>query len=224
MSTANLLDIATQTYDIGRAAIFRADYWNGGSDLLAQLTHLGNTEGEVNPTGNEEFSMLTIPENLGPAALKVYVTGAFPGFETGMFVNPTLLPILSPTGSGSIGNTRQRRVKEHTLWIVPEQLFIKPDSNGIEQEVTLDLTAGVWTKDGEPFTAEDTRLFGLSSFVWRAYFERAMPVYRHEDGGKSLQQVSVKMLQDLDKPNGHQILTVGADLATSGIDLEGASS
>lgn len=224
MGQASLINVASQTYDIGRAAIYAGDYWDGTGDLLTTLTHIGNTEGEVNIEANEEYSMLTIPENMGPAALKKYVTGAAPSATLGVFVNPASLGLFSPTGQGSLGNMRQRRVKERTLWIVPEQLFIKPDGSGVEQEVELDLTGGVWTKDGDAFTAEDTRLFNLSIFGWKAHFERALPIYRHEDGGKSLREITIHFLQDLTKPDGHQILTVGAELAASGIDLEGDNS
>ncbi len=224
MSDISLTNIASQTYDIGRAAIFAADYWDGSGDLIASLTHIGNTEGEASIEPNEEYSALTIPENLGPAALKKYVTGAAPSFTVGVFVSPAGLALFSPTGSGSLGNMRQRRVKERTIWIVPEQLFIAPDGNGIEQEVELTLSGGVWTKDGNAFSAEDTRLFNLSVFGWKTHFERALPVYRHEDGGKSLREITVHFLQDLDKPDGHQLLTVGADLAASGINLEGGSN
>jgi len=224
MGQVELINIGTQSYDIGRAALFYGPQWDGSGDLLTTLQHLGNTEGEFNFEPNEEFSALTIPENMGPAVLKKYVTGAAPTAEIGVFVNPTSLPVFSPTGAGSLGNMRQRRVKRYTLWVVPEQLFLKADSNGVEQEVEIALSGGVWTKDGQPFTPEDTRLFQLSLFGWDVHFERAAPIYRHEDGGKSLRTITIHFLQDLTKPDGHQIATVGAELAASEIDLEGVGT
>lgn len=224
MTDVSLLNLQDQAYDIGRAAVLRAPYWDGESELLASLTHMGNTEGEVAPEANSEFSTLTLPENLGPAPLKKYLTGEAPTFELNLFVNPALLAILSPTGSASGGNTRQRRVIEHTLWIVPEQLFLKKNLDGTESEVDIGYAGGVWTKDGQPFTAEDTRLFNLGTFWWRVHFERALPVYRHEDGGKSLRSVMVHSMPDLTKPDGHQLWTMGSALAASGIDIEGATS
>lgn len=225
-----LINIASQAYDIGRAAIFRAPYWDGTTNLFDDLLdtrfqHLGNTEGEIAFAPNAEYSSLMIPENLGPGVLKKYLTGFAPTAEFGMFPSPTLSPILSPTGAASGGNTRQRRVKLHTLWIAPEQLFIKPNAvTNIEEEVEVTVAAGVWSKDGEAFTAEDQRLFDMSIFIWMADFTQMMPTYRHEDGGKSLTTVTLSALQDLTKAEGHQIWTMGSELVASGIDLEAAGS
>jgi len=224
MPDVSLINIEAQTYDIGRAAIFACNYWNGEGNLFASLQHIGNTEGEASIEPNEEYSALTLPENLGPAALKKYVTGAAPSFSVGVFVNPNSLSLFTPTGAGSMGNMRQRRVKERTIWIVPEQLFIAPDGNGVEQEVDISYDGAAFQKNGQGFSEEDNRLFGLSVFGWKVHFERAMPVYRHEDGGKSLREITVHFMQDLTKPDGHQILTVGAELEGSGVSLGGASS
>jgi hypothetical protein len=95
---------------------------------------------------------------------------------------------------------------------------------GVQEEVPVTLTGGVWEKDGAAFTTEDQRLFDLSVFFWKVHFERAMPVYRHEDGGKALRQVTVHAMPDLTKPDGHLIWTMGSDLAGSAIDLEGTYS
>lgn len=225
MGQVNLSNLQAQAYDIGRAAVFRAEYWDGTTDLMAEVAHLGNTEGEITPESGAEFSSLMLPENLGPAPLKVYLTGEAPTFEFGLFMNPALAAIASPTGTRSGGTTRQRLVSEHTLWIAPEQLFLKrnPTTN-IEEEVEIALAGGVFTKDGDPFTAEDQRLFDLSLFVWRGYFERALPTYRHEDGGKALRSIIFHAMPDLSKPEGFNLWMMGADLADSGIDLEGSTS
>lgn len=221
MTTFDLQAVIDGIYDIGRPVIFRSAYWDGSTPFAP--THLGNTEGEVPVEPNSAFSMLTLPENTGPAPIKAYHDGDAPTITFGAFMNPTQLATLSPTGSASAGASSQQPVAEHTLWIAPEQLFRKKDTDNIYKPVQLELSGGVWTKDGAPFTAEDTRLFNLGVFLWRGWFERATPVYRHADGGKSLRNIVFHVMQDFTKPEGHMLYTLGAALATAGIDLVGGS-
>lgn len=231
MSDVTLLPIFSQAYDVGRAALLLANpgtptpsddtigYWDGSAPIV--LDHAGNTEGELVPASNAEFSTLTLPENTGPAPIKKYLTGEAPTFSFGVFASLRSLRIFSPTGSASGGQSRQRRVKEHTLWLAPEQLFLKHNTDGTEEEVAVDPIA--LTKDGGAFSAEDQRLFDMSTFFWKVHFERATVPYRHGDGGKALAQVTCHVLADFEKPDGHELWTLGGDLATSGIDLNGGS-
>lgn len=217
--------ILDQLYAIGRGAVIRSPYWDGSNNFFNIASHIGNTEGAMNLEPNEEYSQLKLPENTGPGILEEYETGAAPTFELGIFPSPDTLAIFSSTGSPSGGNRRQRKTKKHTLWIVPEQLFIKSNpTTGVDEEVEVTLSGGNWTKDGQPFTADDQALFDMSIFLWKARFGRSMPVYRHEDAGKSLRTVAVQVLVDTGKPDGHMLWTMGSDLADSDIDLEGSYS
>ena len=231
MANFDLLAIFAQKYDVGRAALFLAGsgtypnevpaYWDGTTELT--LIHLGNTEGEIAPATNNEFSSLTLPENTGPAQIKTYLTGANPSFTSNVFADPRILNLLSPMGTASGGNSRQVLVRSHTLWLVPEQLFIVQAEGVADQAVTVTHTAGVWTKDGLPFTTEEQRLFNVSTFFWKCYFEMLMIPYRHENGGKSNMELTCHVMMDTEKPEGHQLWTIGGDLEDSGIDLSGGS-
>ena len=232
MANFDLLPIFAQKYDVGRAALFLAGtgtypnevpaYWDGANELT--LIHLGNTEGEIAPASNNEFSSLTLPENTGPAQIKTYLTGSNPSFTSNVFADPRILQLLSPMGTASGGNSRQVLVRTHTLWVVPEQLFITQAEGSADAPVSVTHTGGVWTKDGNPFTAEDERLFNMSTFFWKVYFEVLMIPYRHENGGKANMELTAHVMMDTEKPEGNQLWTIGADLATSGIDLGGESS
>jgi len=230
MADTTLIGIFQQLYDVGRAALFLQGtgaypsetfaYWDGADPI--SLLHAGNTEGEIVPAANAEYSTLTLPENTGPAPIKKYLTGEAPTFEFGVFADLRTLRIFSPTGASTGGQMRQRRVKEHTIWVAPEQLFLKKNTDGTETEVEVDPIAG--TKDGSPFEAADQALFDLSTFFWKVHFERAMTPYRHADGGKSLMQVTCHVLADFTKPDGNQLWTLGGDLDAAGISLGGESS
>lgn len=232
MADFSLLPIFSQSYDVGRAAILLAGsgtppsdtpaYWDGGNAI--QLIHLGNTEGEIVPEANSEYQSLTLPENTGPAPIKAYLAGSAPSFQFNGFADPRLLRILSPTGIATGGNSRQVKVLEHTIWVVPEQLFLKQVAGQPDEAVDVSYAGGVWTKDALPFTTEDARLFDLGTFFWRVYFEVTMTPYRHENAGKSNMQATCRVMMDVTKPEGHQLWTTGAKLATSGIDLGGESS
>src|SRR5688500_13364321 len=226
-----LIDPAGQTYDIGRGAVFFnedvtdpdnpiPEYWDGTGPTSFQ--HIGNTEGEMNLTPNDEYSILTLPENTGPGEHEAYISGAGPTFNLGVFVNPIQLRRFSPAGGASAGTRYPRRTRKNTLWVAPLQLFLAEDpATGIQDEVDVAYSGGVWTKDGQPFTAEDQRLFDMSVFLWRVRTGRLTPIYRYEDGGKALQQIPVTVMHDFTKPDGHQLYTWGFDLETSGIDLDG---
>lgn len=203
----------SQKYDIGRCVVFYADpYWTGTTNLFASggpLTHLGTTEGEVAIAPNPAYSNLTI-EPTGPAILKRYITGTAPTFTLGLFPDLDKMAAVSPTGIVSMGFERQRLAKALTLWIAPEELFLKPDAAGNPLPVSVVLTAGVWLKDGIALTTEEERLLNLSSLCWKCDLSPWTITYRHEDGGKSLASVDVTVQHDFDKPEGcQQILALG---------------
>jgi hypothetical protein len=232
MPDITLLPIFAQDYDVGRMVLLLANpgtppddypqYWDGTAPI--KFEHGGNTEGKVAPAANTEFSDLTLPENTGPAIIKRYVTGHKPTFTFDTFADPRRLRIFTPTGSASGGQERQRLAKAHTVWLAPEQLFIKRNADGTEVAVSLNLNAGTWTKDGDAFTAEDQRLFDLSTFFWKVMFDQLMIPYSHDNGGKANVTVTATVMGDFTKPDGHQLWTNGQDLATSGVDLEGDAS
>jgi hypothetical protein len=206
-----LIGLQAQRYDIGRAAVFRRDVWDGTDDLFdpAKLIHVGNTEGELDIEPNAEFSDLTL-EVTGPAILRRFLSGESPSFTLGVFPSPSSLKLFSPTGRGSAGHGRRIPLREHTLWIEPEELFIGEDEEGlpVEVPVTWDGVGDAFLKDGEPLTESEQELADMSLVIWKATIERASPVYRHEDGGKSLREITVNLLQDFARPEGCQLYLV----------------
>lgn len=224
-----LKDVSTQRYDIGRCAIFHTTPpWDGSDDLFgptalgAVTSHIGNTEGAVDIAPNSEYSELTLPETSGPAAIKRYLTGDKPQFEIGVFPNPDNIAIFSPTGKGSAGQQRRRPVKEHTLWIVPEELFLQEDNLGNMVEVEVTYAGGAFLKNGQPLTIAEQELVDMSMLVWRADFSRATPIFKHEDGGKSLKQITVMIQQDFTKPDGCQLYLMVGEASDYGISFMGS--
>jgi hypothetical protein len=205
--------LASQSYDIGKAVIFHAPHWDGVTPLFAAggpLVHLGTTEGELRIEPNAEYSELTLPESLGPSALKRYLTGTRPTFQVGLFPDMDQMKAASPTGIASLGQESQYLITGRTLWVVPNELFYKEGPNGFRQPVTVVLDGGNWLKDGEPLTAEETRLLNISAVIWKADFAPLTPVYNHADGGKALVQLDVTVQHDLDRPEGcQQVLVMG---------------
>ena len=208
-----LIGLNTQRYDIGRATIWRRPVWDGTDDLFDGMVHIGNTEGAIDIAPNPEYSELTLPESSGPASLKRFVAGERPEFEIGIFPSPVGLAVFSPTARAAAGQQRRRIAREHTLWIVPEALFLKADINGVMTEVPVTYSGGVFLKDGLALTAAEQELVDLSIVIWRADFSRTTPVYRHEDGGKSLRSVNVRIQQDFRRPSGAQLYLVMGELA-----------
>ena len=229
-----LREVATQRYDIGRCAIFLfgtlvdgvivPDVWEEDTPLFedASMHHIGNTEGAVDIEPNTEYSELTLPETSGPAAIKRYLTGDRPQFELGVFPNPELIKVFSPTGRGSAGQQRRRRVQEGTLWIVPEELFLAPDANGNMVEVPVTYNGSAFLKDGDALTDEEQELMDMSMLCWRTDYSRLAPIFRHEDGGKALKQVTVMMQQDFTKPDGCQIYLMMGEAVGFGINFMGS--
>lgn len=228
-----LRDVATQRYDIGRAAIFvhgtvagdviTPTPWDPADPLFTGMQHIGNTEGAVDIAANPEYSELTLPETSGPAAIKRYLSGEKPSFTIGVFPTPAGMSLFSPTGKGSAGQQRRRAVRESLLWIVPEEIFLKPNAvTGNVEEVPVTYAAGAFLKDGIAVTPAEQELLDMSLLIWRADFQRATPVFRHEDGGKSLREIEVSIQQDFTKPDGAQLWLMVAEADDFAIDFEGS--
>jgi hypothetical protein len=227
-----LKDVATQRYDIGRAAIFvhgteangliTPTAWDPSDPLFSSMIHIGNTEGAIDIAMNPEYSELTLPETSGPAAIRRFLTGEKPSFTIGIFPTPNGMKLFSPTGKGSAGQMRRRRVRERLLWIVPEEVFLAEDANGNVVEVPLTYAGGQFLKDGDPVSDEEQELLDMSLLCWRCDFQRATPVYRHEDGGKSLREVEVMLQQDFTRPDGCQLFLMLEEAADFGVDFEGS--
>lgn len=206
MANYTLLDLTASVRDIGRASVFYSAGAFAGSGNDLSLTHLGDTEGEISIEPNEEYSELTLPELTGPAAHQKYVVGGAPQVTMPIYAaDAAIRAILSPTGSASGGYARRRAVTEYTLVLFPEDVFIESDA-----QVTLGYTtSGGWTVGGDAATTAQLALLDLSIFFWRGHFERAMPMYKHEDGGKVVQEVNFHAMVNNAMPDGHRLFTVG---------------
>jgi hypothetical protein len=212
-TTYSLANLADQVRAIGRAAVFyaAAPYAYTAAPTGADLTliHLGDTEGEISIEANDEFSELTLPELTGPAIHERYHTGASPVVTMPLFTAASALrAILSPSGAAHAGHQRNRKVTERALVLIPEAAFI--ESNAAASLVyTNTAGTGAWTIGGDAATSAQLALLDMAVWFWRGHFLRTMPVYRHEDGGKVVQEVTFQAMQNASMPNGHQLYTVG---------------
>ena len=212
-STYTLLDLTAQVRAIGRASVFygvgKYTYAAAPGGAALTLTHLGDTEGDIEIAANEEYSDLTLPELTGPAIHERYVTGENPQVTLPMYVaDADLRAILSPDGTAHGGNWRQRAVTEYTLVIIPEEVFIEANTSA---NLVYTNTAGVgaWTVGGDAATAAQLALLDLSIWFWRGHFTKAMPIYRHGDAGKAVQSVTFQSMFNQSMPDGHHLYTVG---------------
>jgi hypothetical protein len=210
-----LTDLTTQRYDIGKAAILAYSEdagttfgeWDGTSNLFDGLVHIGTTEGPIDIEPNSEYSDLTIEET-GPAILKRYLSGESPSFEIGVFPTPAQMKAFSPTGTASAGYTRRPLAQAKTIWVVPQELFLSYSAAGVPSEEAITYLAGAFLKDGSALTDEEQELVDMSILIWKAQFGRLTPMFQHEDGGKSLKNVPIQVMQDFTKPNGCQLYLV----------------
>ena len=218
MASYSLLDLTTQVRAIGRASVFYSAGAFAGTGTDLTLTHLGDTEGEITIESNESYSDLTLPELTGDAIHERYYSGENPVVTIPIYAaDAALRAILSPTGSASGGHWRRRAVTEYTMVLFPEELFIEADA----QVAVAYTTAGGWTVGGDAATAAQMNLIDLSVFFWRGHFTRAMPIYRHEDGGKVVQSINFQSMFNLDMPDGHGLFTIG-NPADSSIEIAAA--
>lgn len=220
MPNYDLLDLTAQIRSIGRGSVFYASGAFAGSGTDLTLTHLGDTEGEISIEMNEEYSELTLPELTGPAPHEKYVAGQAPQVTIPLYAaDAALRAIVTPTGSGSGGFQRRRSVAEYTLVIFPEDVFIESNA----QAQLGYTTAGGWTVGGDAATTAQLALLDLSIFFWRGHFTVTPPMYRHEDGGKVVQEVTFHAMHNGDMPNGHHLYTIGRpDQATPAIEIAAA--
>lgn len=223
MPNYNLLDLTTILRRIGRGVVFRANRWDRNGALA--LTHLGDTEGDISIATNAEVAALTLPELSGPAPHEADYTGENPVVEIPLYLaDPALLAIVSPIGSNSAGATRRRAVVEHTLVVFPEALFLVNNESGAPERKQLAFAGGDWTLDGDPLSADQIELLGLSVWFWRGYFNRAPRSFKGGagDASKAIETVSFQVMHHGVMPEGHMLYTQG-DPADAEINLEGES-
>jgi len=219
MSTYDLLDLTTQVRSIGRGSVFYDTgafaFAAGGTDVT--FTHLGDTEGEIPIEANDEYSALTLPELTGPAPHEKFISGQAPVVTMPLYAaDAALRAITSPTGSASGGFQRRRSVTEYTLAIIPEQVFIEANA---QAQLTYDKVAA-WQVGGDAASAAQLALLDLSIWFWRGHFTVTMPIYRHEDGGKVVQEVEFHAMHNGSMPDGHHLFTIGRpDQAATAIHL-----
>lgn len=205
MPAYNLPSFSTLVAAIGKGAVFYGDAFAGsGNDL--SLTALGFIEGELSIELNDSYSTLVLPENTGPAPIEKYLEGYAPEVTIPLIAaDSALRAIVSPTGSAHGGYTRRRAVTEHSLVIFPEQLFIESNADA-EVEYTQE---GGWTVGGDAATPAQLALLDLSVWFWRGHFTATPPMYRHEDGGKVVQNVIFHSMHNSAMPEGHHLFTIG---------------
>lgn len=225
MSNLNLMDVSGLIASYGRGVVFYAPKWVPADGALA-MTQLGVTEGDITITPNGSTAGLTIPELTGPAVHEMDYLGENPTVEIPLYLaDPALIAIVSPSGSAHAGRSRRGPVKEYTLAIFPEALFLVDDNEGIVHEHTVAFDgAGAWTFNGVALDADRQRLLDASLWMWRVVFNRPTRRFRGGAGDdkKNIETVSTQSMHHPDLPEGHHIYTTGDPFA-SDIDLNGMS-
>jgi hypothetical protein len=105
-----------------------------------------------------------------------------------------------------------------TVVLFPESLFVNAGD-----DISVVYTGSGWVIDGTPATQAQLDAIDMSMWFWKLYFTRAVPSYSPENGGKALRQIECHSVQDLTKPNGEQLYTLG-DPADVAIDIAPAES
>jgi hypothetical protein len=213
MTTYNVIDFNTQTLAIGKAAVFYAasPYTYVAAPTGADLTliALGLTEGEIGIELNDSYSELTLPEETGAAPHAKYLEGYAPVVTIPLIAaDDALRAIVSPTGSAHGGYDSRRAVTERALVLIPQEVFIE---NNAKVALVATNTAGTmaWTVGGDAATAAQLALLDLSIWFWRGHFTATPPMYKHEDGGKVVQQVQFHAMHNSSMPSGHKLFTIG---------------
>lgn len=218
MTTYQAKDLGEVLRSIGRAVVFYADAWTPGDGEL-ELEHLGDTEGEIEPDVETEYSELVL-EELGGGPREKDVQNETITLEIPLFLaDPELLPVISPTGSASAGYSRPRGVYERTLVIFPERLLVADD--GTRKELTYSTGDG-WQLDSESLSEDEERLLGLSLWVWRGHFDRQLPAWRADEHGKVVRPCTFMGMHQSAMPEGNMLYTVG-DPGDEDIDITGGS-
>ena len=202
-------DLDTTVFSIGKGAVFYADAWDFNSNIYTSLQPLGFTEGQVSVEMNETFNELTLPEYTGDAPHKRFVQGEAPVATIPLYLaDPELRAVISPTGSASGGFRRQLPVKEYTLVVLPEELFLDPVTN-FQEDLVLAATGTGWTLGGSPLSTEKERLLNQSVWLWRGSFTKTPMRYQHEEGGKVVDEATFSVMYQVAAPNGHRLYTIG---------------
>jgi hypothetical protein len=224
MTDLILQDVSNVNASYGRGVVFYADKWDGVGVLT--MTQLGVTEGDIVITPNASTAKLTIPELTGPAGHEMDYLGEAPTVEIPLYLaDPALIAICSPSGSAHAGRSRRGPVKEYTLAVIPEALFLDADAEGIVHDRLVSFDgAGAWTFDTLPLDAQRQAWLDASFWMWRCVFNRPTRRFRGGAGDdkKNIETVSVESLHHPLLPEGHHIYTSGDPFA-SGIDLNGLS-
>lgn len=213
MPSYSLIDFNTQTLAIGKAAVFYAagaySYVASPTGADLSLTALGLTEGEIGIELNDSYSELTLPEETGAAPHAKYLEGYAPVVTIPLIAaDDALRAIVSPTGSGNGGYDSRRAVTEYTLVLIPWEVFIESNAKVALEGIN---TAGTmaWEVGGDAATAAQLALLDLSIWFWRGHFTATPPMYKHEEGGKVVQQVQFHAMHNSSMPDGHKLFTIG---------------
>jgi hypothetical protein len=193
MSTYTLSELNETALEMGKAAIMYATAtsngadkvpvkWSGTTDL--HLKHLGHTEGAVRFDANDQIAGLQLPEVYGPGNVKAFVVGAEPTLTAPLFLaDPARRDMINPTGDGKIGLPGRRPVKEMTLVAFPQALFFNAATGRHDAKVQY-ITGTGWRKSATAgadsfaaLTADETRLLGLSIWLWNGYWSRPSVSY-----------------------------------------------
>lgn len=213
---------------IGKGVILYALEWDGVADLT--LTHLGDTEGDITFNSGEKLSGLKVRERYGDAYVRAYVAGADPVLTAPLFLaDPTLRSLISPSGDGVIGTDARRPVVRYTLVVFPQFLFYNDETGKNDAKIRYTTAAG-WQKSaeatGDPdvfaaLSADETRMLGLSLWIWSGYFERPAITYRAtipgEDDVLDIETVTFHGMRPTDEDL--PMVTVGSPL-THGIVID----
>lgn len=222
--TYTLLDLETLLRKIGRGVVFYAVdgsgdpvRWDAASEL--NLTHLGDTEGDITFEPNGSVANLTLPELSGDAIHEATHLGENPQLDIPLFLaDPDLLSIVSPVGQAGAGYGRVRDVSERTVVVFPEGLF--QEANGTFDDLAY-TSGGGWTVGGDALTADQETQLENSLWLWRGYFERPTRSFYggHGDDGKNIETVMFRVMMHPDLPEGQRLFTIGDPSAVS-IDIE----
>jgi hypothetical protein len=221
----NLQDLRGVVRSWARGVAFYAPRWNPSTGDPLNLTHLGDTEGDIGIALNGELATMTLPEVTGPAVHEADFTGENPVVDLPLYLAaPALLAVVSPAGSASGGRSSRQAPVEYTLVLFPEDLFITADVGGQQTRKELKFENGVWTVDGKALTAAQATMLDQAIWFWRGAFNRPPRTFKGGAGNerKNIEKATFQVMDHPDMPEGHHLYTTG-DPADAGIDIEGGS-
>jgi hypothetical protein len=219
-----LATLNTAALEIGKATILYAPEWNGTTDLT--LTHLGDTEGAVAFTSNESIGGLRLPEHYGEGLISAFATGADPVLTAPLFLaTPALRTLIAPTADNVIGAGGRRPVVRYTVVVMPQALYYNAVTGRYDAKVRY-TTASGWQKsavasgDADVFAAlatDETRLLGLSIWMWSGYWERPPVTFEAtvEDVVKNIEEATFRALRPTAAVLLGRMVTLGSPAAHS---------